>query len=287
MEELGDVAVFVRVVEAGSFSAAARALWMPKSSVSRRVARLENRLGVRLLHRTTRSLALTDAGRAYHARVSVALAELDSAAGAAADSREAPRGVVRLAARPDVGVEVLPELVAAFLTRYPEVRVEVELSVSADLVEGGFDLALRAGPGGRGSTRLQDTRFRLYASPVYLARKGIPQRPTDLADHSCLRFGDADQWLLHGPRGEVPVPVTGPLAADDLSFVRRAAVAGVGIALLPDPAVAPSVRAGLLTLVLPDHHAEGQPLHLVVPSDRHLPSRVAVLRDFLLANFPR
>ncbi|GAA3029957.1 LysR family transcriptional regulator [Actinokineospora globicatena] len=287
MEELGDVAVFVRVVEAGSFSAAARAMWMPKSSVSRRVARLENRLGVRLLHRTTRSLALTDAGRAYHARVSVALAELDSAAGAAADSREAPRGVVRLAARPDVGVEVLPELVAAFLTRYPEVRVEVELSVSADLVEGGFDLALRAGPGGRGSTRLQDTRFRLYASPVYLARKGIPQRPTDLADHSCLRFGDADQWLLHGPRGEVQVPVTGPLAADDLSFVRRAAVAGVGIALLPDPAVAPSVRAGLLTSVLPDHHAEGQPLHLVVPSDRHLPSRVAVLRDFLLANFPR
>ncbi|MBB4963438.1 LysR family transcriptional regulator [Saccharothrix violaceirubra] len=287
MEELGDVAVFVRVVEAGSFSAAARVLWMPKSSVSRRVARLENRLGVRLLHRTTRSLALTDAGRAYHARVSVALAELDSAAGAAADSREAPRGVVRLAAPPDVGAEVLPELLAAFLARYPEVRVEVALSPSADLVEGGFDLALRGGAGGRGATRLQDTRFRLFASPVYLARKGNPQRPAELEGHLCLRFGDVDRWLLHGPRGEVSVAVTGPLAADDLSFVRRAAVAGAGIALLPEPSVAPAVRAGLLVPLLPDHHAEGRPLHLVVPSDRHLPSRVAVLRDYLVANFPR
>ncbi|MBM7773930.1 DNA-binding transcriptional LysR family regulator [Actinokineospora baliensis] len=287
MDELGDVAVFVQVVATGSFSAAARVLWMPKSSVSRRVARLENRLGVRLLHRTTRSLALTEAGRAYHARVSVALAELDSAAGAASDSREAPRGVVRLVARPDVGAEVLPELVAAFLARYPEVRVEATLSASADLVEGGFDLALRAGAGGRGSTRLQDTRFRLFASPVYLARKGIPQRTADLAAHQCVRFGDVEQWVLHGPRGEVTVDVVGQLAADDLSFVRRAAVAGAGIALLPEPAVAPSVRTGLLTPVLPDHHAEGQPLHLVVPSNRHLPSRVAVLRDFLVANFPR
>ncbi|SES33558.1 LysR family transcriptional regulator [Actinokineospora terrae] len=287
MEELGDVAIFVQVVAAGSFSAAARALWMPKSSVSRRVARLENRLGVRLLHRTTRSLALTDAGRAYHARVSVALSELDSAAGAAADSGEAPRGVVRLAARPDVGAEVLPELVAAFLARYPEVQVDITLSPSVDLIEGGFDLALRAGPESRGSTRLQDTRFRLFASPVYLARKGIPQRPADLEGHLCLRFGDADQWHLRGPRGEISVAVKGPLAADDLSFVRRSAIAGVGIALLPAPAVAASVRSGLLTPVLPDHYAEGQPLHLVVPSDRHLPLRVAVLRDFLLANFPR
>ncbi|WP_026422127.1 LysR family transcriptional regulator [Actinokineospora inagensis] len=286
MDELGDVAVFVRVVAAGSFSAAARALWMPKSTVSRRVARLENRLGVRLLHRTTRSLALTDAGRAYHARVSVALSELDSAAGAAADNRETPRGLVRMTAPPDVGAEVLPELLAAFLARFPEVRVDVSLSTRTDLVDGGFDLALR-GTGGRGSTRLQDTRFRLFASPVYLARRGVPPRPADLAGHQCLRFGDVDQWLLHGPRGEVAVSVSGPLVADDLSFVRRAAVAGAGIALLPEPSVAASVRSGLLTPVLPDHHAEGRPLHLVVPSDRHLPSRVAVLRDFLVANFPR
>ncbi|WP_033400929.1 LysR family transcriptional regulator [Actinokineospora enzanensis] len=286
MEELGDVAIFVRVVEAGSFSAAARALWMPKSSVSRRVARLENRLGVRLLHRTTRSLALTDAGRAYHARVSVALAELDSAAGAATDSREAPRGVVRLAAPPDVGAEVLPDLMAAFLARYPEVRVEVSLSSQTDLVEGGFDLALRGGAGGQGSTQLQDARFRLFASPVYLARRGTPQRPTDLTTHLCLRFGDTDRWLLHGSRGEISVDITGPLSADDMSFIRRAAIAGAGIALLPVPSVAPSVRSGLLAPVLPDHHAKGRPLHLIVPSNRHLPLRVAVLRDFLVANFP-
>ncbi|WP_253889634.1 LysR family transcriptional regulator [Actinokineospora diospyrosa] len=287
MEELGDVAVFVRVVATGSFSAAARALWMPKSSVSRRVARLENRLGVRLLHRTTRSLALTEAGSAYHARVAPALAELDSAAGAAADTREVPRGTVRLAARPDVGAEVLPELVAAFLARYPEVRVEVALAAPADLVEGRFDLALRAGPGGPGATRLQNTRFRLFASPVYLARRGTPQRPADLPTHHCLPFGDATHWHLRSPQGEVSVAIAGPLTSDDLTFVRRAAVAGVGIALLPHPAAAPSVRAGLLTPVLPDHHTEGQPLHLVVPSDRHLPLRVTVLRDFLVANFPK
>ena len=144
--DLDDVAVFVRVVEARGFSAAARALRVPKSSVSRRVARLESKLGIRLLHRTTRSLTLTEAGRTYHDRVSVALAAMVDAASAAVEAREVPRGTVRISAPPDVGAEVLPEIVADFVSRYREVRVDVELAAdSPNLVEGGYDPALRGG----------------------------------------------------------------------------------------------------------------------------------------------
>lgn len=292
--DLDDIAVFVQVVDAGSFTAAARVLRAPKSSVSRRVARLEGRLATRLLHRTTRSLALTEAGRTYYTRVSTALAALDEAAGAALDARETPRGTVRVTAPPDVGAEVLPALVAAFIRRHPHVRVDIDFSPDPpDLVTGGHDLALAAGrrPGTSSArTKLQDMAFRLYAAPDYLARAGEPQRPQDLADHACVLFRpqhDHCRWRLHGRHGAVDVQVGGPVAANDLSFVRRAAVAGSGIALLPELVGARAVADGGLRAVLPDHHADGDPLYLVYPSNRYVPLEVRVLRDFLLEHFPR
>ncbi|GLZ37129.1 LysR family transcriptional regulator [Actinokineospora sp. NBRC 105648] len=291
--DLGDVAVFARVVDAGGFSAAATALRAPKSSVSRRVARLESALGTRLLHRTTRSVTLTEAGRAYYARVSNALAEMSEAAAAALDAREEPRGTIRMTAPPDVGAEILPGLIAGFVARHPHVRVEVDfVAETPSLVHGGYDLGLH---GGRpdpslAATKLQDTAFRLYAAETYLARAGVPHRAEDLAGHACVLFRVKDgttRLNLRHRDGDINVEVSGPIAANDLSFVRRAAIAGAGIALIPALVGARSVANGRLVAVLPDYHATGIPLNLVYPSTRHVPLHVRALRDHLLTHFPQ
>lgn len=292
--DLRDVSFFVSVVETGGISAAARALSAPKSSVSRGVARLENNLGVRLLHRSTRSLTPTEAGQSFYERVSVALREMNEAASAAIEAREVPKGTVRVSAPLDVGAEVLPHLVARFVESHPEVTVEVELSADApSLIQGGFDLALRGGPqpdSGLIARKLQDTLFKLYASPAYVAKTGAPANPEDLSEHQCIlsrsRNG-RDEWRLRGSRGLARVVVRGSVVANDLSFIRRAAVAGSGIALLPDIVGSLLVRNGVLREVLADYHASGYPLYIVYPSRKHVPLRVRALRDFIVESFPR
>ncbi|MEU6155090.1 LysR family transcriptional regulator [Actinosynnema sp. NPDC047251] len=299
--DLGDIAVFVQVVNSGGFTAAARTLHAPKSSISRQVKRLERRLGTQLLHRTTRAITLTDAGRDFHRRVATALAEVDDAVIAVVDAHEVPRGVVRFTAPPDLGAEVLPALLAAFTAKHPLVHVEVDLLArTPDLVEAGYDLALRVGrPAEHGLTtgKLQDMSFRLYASPGYLAAAGgPPDTAADLADHSCVLFR-ADRgrarWLLHRrPAGDgagadvVEVDVRGRLAANDMSFVRRAAIAGAGIALLPRLVGESAVATGDLTPVLPAYETASIPLYLTYPSSAHVPLAVQALRDHLLAEFP-
>ncbi len=292
--DLGDVAVFVKVVETGGFSAAARALLEPKSSVSRRVAHLERALGTRLLHRTTRTVALTESGSAYYARVAPALADLDVAAGLVRGEAEQPRGTIRLTAPPDVGNELLPSILADFVRRYPEVRVEIDLSAETpNLIEGGFDLALR-GTGRNdeslAATKLQDTAFRLYASADYLDQHPAPTHPDELADHSCVLFRSRDGkslWQLQaGQNTRADVMVAGTISANDLSFVRRAAIAAAGIALLPEVVAIQSVVANELLPVLPNWWAGGSPLYLVYASRQHLPLRVTALRDHLLRHFP-
>lgn len=292
--DLSDVEVFVRVVEANGFSAAARALRLPKSTVSRRVARLEDALGTRLLQRTTRSLSLTEAGREYHSRVSGALAAMEEAAALALQAQEHPHGAVRLAAPPDVGSELLPGLLAGFVERFPDVRVEVDLDPNAPgLVEGGYDLALRAGRPvdvTAATVRLQQVDFRLYAAPGYRDRRGLPEKPDELVGHACVLFRARNgraRWRLEGPGGEVEVVVGGSLSADDMTFVRRAAIAGVGVALLPELVGERAVATGRLCPVLPAFHSPGIPLYLVHPSATHVPLHVRVLRDFLLGGFPQ
>ena len=299
--DLDDVVAFVHVVDAGGITAAARVLQAPKSSVSRRVARLEQRLGTRLLQRTTRSVTLTDAGHEFHTRVAPALAEVRDAADAAFDAREVPRGTVRFAALPDVGAEVLPALVAGFAAAHALVRVELDLDADPEsLLDTGHDLALCAGrPVGRGLTAylLQDMTLGLYAAPAYLARAGTPATPADLAGHECVLFrpeAGRGRWRLHrdgsdgpGSGRSVEVVVHGRVAADDTGVVRRAAVAGAGVALLPRLVGELSVAAGELRPVLPDHRSDAAPLHLVHPARRHVPLAVRALRDHLLRHFPR
>lgn len=290
--DLNDVVALVRVVEAGSFTGAAAALGLPKSAVSRRVARLEEALGVRLLQRTTRSLHLTDAGVAYHARAAGALGALAEARDVATEATGEPRGTVRLTAPVDMGGGVISEVLTAFAKAYPKVNVDVELTGRlVDLVAEGFDLAIRAGQLRDSSLvarRLGEAHTVLVASPEYLARRGTPKTVADLAKHECILFRSKQgesKWALEGPRGEETVIVHGTLTGDDFTFVRSVAAHGGGIGLVPVPGTATDFEAGRLVPVLTDYHGPSSPVHLVYPSARFLPQRVAVLRDFVVQNF--
>ncbi len=285
-----DIVAFVSVARAGTFTSAARDMHVPKSSLSRRVARLEQRLGAQLLQRTTRSLTLTEAGEVFHSRAAAALDELSAAASLAAETRRVPRGRVRMAAPQDVGAEVLPEIIASFTERHPEVRVEIDLtSDEPDIVIGRYDLVLRIGAGGASSNavRLQDTRFRVYASPRYLERAGAIERIGDLSNHECIVVRGASAWHLERRGRASDIEVCGQISTNDLTFARRAAIAGGGLVLLPDLVGNIEAQRGALACVLPDFHARGMPLWLELPWTRYVPLRVGALRDHLVDTFPQ
>lgn len=291
--DLNRIAVFAKVVEAGSFTAAATALGVRKSSVSRSVAALEADLGIRLLQRTTRRLSLTDAGRAYHERARDALAALEEARGAAASLGAEPRGLVRVTAPVDFADD-LAAVTGPFLRAHPGVRVDVLLTARyVDLVKEGFDLAVRAGALADSSLlarKLGDTELGLFASPAYLEAAGRPRRLSDLAAHECVLYragGPAATWRLAGPRGEEEVSVRGRVDTDEMAFVRAMLLAGFGVALAPLPVLAPLLEAGELERVLPRYARRSTPVHVVWPSRRFEPAAVALFRDALAEALPR
>ena len=287
--DLNQVAVFVRVVETGSFTQAAQALSLPKSSVSRSVSRLETELGVRLLQRTTRSVHLTDAGQAYYTQVARALSGLEEAQAAVSQMQATPKGLVRLTAAVDVGVNVVAGLIARFVRLHPDIHVEMVLTGRLiSLVEEGVDLAVRAGKLDDSSLvarRVGTLESRLFATPAYLRRHGTPKTVADLAGHDCVLFrgrrGRA-LWQLSGPKGAQRVEVTGHVSADDFAFIRQLLLAGSGIGLVPWTTCAQDVERGRLTRVLNDYAGPGGALSVVYPSSRYLPQRVLLLRDFLV-----
>jgi DNA-binding transcriptional LysR family regulator len=288
--DLNRVSAFVRVVQDGSFTAAAKALGLPKSSVSRSIAQLEQDLGIRLLHRTTRQLHLTDAGAAFYERVSRALGDIDEATLAASDTHAELRGAVRITAPVDIGVWALAPLVARFVRKHPQIRVELLLTGrTVDLVAEGVDLAVRAGPLRDSSLiarRIGELQAFAYASPRYLARRGAPQTMKELAQHDCVLFRATNgraTWEFETAEGKKEsVAVTGPLACDDMSFVRKAVMSGAGIGVIPAFLCARAVQSGRLVRVLDDLVLNGAVLHLAYPSARFVPQRVVVLRDFFL-----
>ncbi len=284
--DLNDVALFARVVESGSFTAAAASLGLPKSSVSRGVARLEAALGVRLLHRTTRRLRLSDAGRVYLDRASVALSGLDEARALVTDLGTEVRGTVRVTAAVDVGVRLLPPIVARFVALHPRVRVELSLTGRVvDLVEEGFDLAIRAGKLADSSLvarKLGVSRLGLFASTAYLGRRGAPRAVADLAAHDCVLFrtkGGRATWRLEGPEGDRAVEVRGAITADEMSCVSEILHEGAGIGVLP-PFLA-KARPGLVR-VLPRHAMAAATLAIVSPPVRYEPACVGLLREALV-----
>jgi len=283
--DLNHIVSFLRVVEAGSFTGAAKALGVPTSTVSRQVAQLEETLGVRLLQRSSRHVQLTEAGAAYHERVAPALINLEGASSEIRDLQEAPQGLVRITAPTDLGVDLLAEPLARFAQLHPSIQVEVALTArTVDLVAEGFDLALRAGVVRDVSLVARKIGFgdmMLVASEGYLKKRGEPRSLDDLVDHDCIGFRarrGRTTWALDGPEGAVEVEVNCRLSADDFAFVRALLLADAGIALAP--------RIGLcdskMRLVLPRYSFRAPGLNLVYPSAKHLPRRVALLRDYLV-----
>ncbi|MFO0758820.1 MAG: LysR family transcriptional regulator [Byssovorax sp.] len=287
---LDEIAAFVHVVKAGSFTAAAAQRGVPKSTLSRAVTRLEESLRSRLLQRPARELSLTDAGRAFYDRVAPHVAGLSDAAESGAGGDDQPRGVLRITAPLDVGEAFLAELLVRFTARYPLLRVEVDLSTrKANLIGEGIDVALRAtgkmDDANLVARRVGATEGQLFAAPSYLARRGTPSSPEELVTHECVLFRPREgsaEWVLRGPAGERTVTVSGRIAASDFSFVRSVLRVGAGIGLLPSIGAARDVAEGNLVRVLPGWSRTAGTLYVVYPVTRHLPKKVAVFRDFVL-----
>jgi DNA-binding transcriptional LysR family regulator len=291
--DYNDIPLFVRVVETHSFTAAAEALGREKSSVSRAVARLESDLGVRLLQRTTRKLALTDAGQAFYERVRTSVSGVEEAANAVRELGSEPRGVIRATVPPDAHILGIGEALADFVELYPQIHIDLSLSARAvDLVAEGFDIAVRAGrltDSSLVARRIGSTDLAMFAAPKYLEVRGRPKSIRDLSKHDMLFFKQRgpSAWTLTGPDGPVTVELHGKITGDDMSFLTRAAVGGAGIALLPAIHARGPAERGELSLVLPEYTVEGGALHVVLPTSSFVPSRVALLRDFLVERLGR
>lgn len=290
MDRLDDLALFLRVLDLGSITAAARQLDLSPAVASQRLARLEKSLGVRLVHRTTRSLRPTAEGQALAAQGRHLVDDLDTLLNGLGQAGSEVAGNLRLTASATFGRLHLSPLLAEFLARHPRLQVSVDLSDTVvDLVAAGFDLAVRIGTLDDSrlvARRLAPNRRVLCASPDYLRRRGTPASPQDLVNHDCLLLtgarGRQDEWRLSdGAGGEVAVRVSGRLETTLGEFLRDAAVAGQGIAMHSTWHVADDLRNGSLQVVLPNHPPATTGIYAVMPQRRLVPPRVRAFVDFL------
>ncbi|HET6613426.1 MAG TPA: LysR family transcriptional regulator [Kofleriaceae bacterium] len=285
--DLNEILVFVHVVQEGSFSAAAGKLEMPKSTASRKVSALEDRLGARLLHRTTRKLSLTDAGKAYYQHAARVVAEVNEAGLAVTRLQGTPRGRLRVTAPLNFGY--LGPIVASFLKRYPQVQLEVVCADRVvDLVDEGFDVAVRAGNLADSTLiarHLGVLRQIVVASPVFLRNQGEPETPADLSRFDCVAFGagpDRTAWHLVATGGDTAtIAIRARMVVNDFDFLHQAALGGLGLALLPISSCADDLRAHRLSRVLGDWRSRDVPIHAVYPSTRYLSPTVKAFLDHL------
>ena len=292
MTDLNNIRFLVEAADRGSFSAAARALGVPPSMVSRKIAKLEEDTGTRLFQRTTRSLRLTDAGQIYIEHVRSAMQSLTLAHALVGESSGVLRGRIRVSA-PANAADALWNALSSFLDANPQVRIELELTDRyVDLVQEGFDFAIRAGAEAHGERligrRLFDAPRRLFASPKYLKARGVPRTVADLGDHDCVILGartDRVIWNVHVGKRVHHVVVNGRVAVNEVSLAIRCAVDGFGIAFLSQTLCASHVKSGRLLTVLPTANAGVSGMWLVYP-DRHLPPACRALADVLIRNFP-
>ena len=294
MDSIYGMRILARVVEAGGFSAAARQLDLAPSSISRQIQSLEDELGARLFHRTTRKLSLTEAGGIYYERASRILIDVDEAKLAASSADGRPSGVLRLTAPASLARLHIVPAVAVFQQKFPAVNVLLSVTDrQVDLVEEGFDVSLRLG-------RLSDTslmarkigsaRRNIFASPIYLEREGPPQAPADLENHSCVVFRShpgRNVWSFRERNRTTKVRVGGKFVADNGEALVSAAVAGLGLILVPRWLASDELEKGRLVTVLaevPPIPAE-TPLYALYPHQRHLPPKVRVFIDFFVERF--
>ena len=290
MLDLNDIALFVEVVRSGSFAEAARRLGMPPNTVSRRVLQLEATLGTRLLQRSTRKLTLTGPGEAFHGQCAQAVDGLVEAGQALMTGQQEASGRVRVAAPADFFDFFPMEWVAGCLAAHPRVRLDFVLSdASADLIADRIDVAFRGGmlqdSGYVGRQVMQASSDGLVASPAYLAARGVPSRLDEVAQHDCATFAHASgfvTWRLATAEGATAeVRIGARISGNTLQTLRKAAVAGMGIALLPYTVVRPDLLAGLLVPVLPQYRRAGYGMHVLYPSRRQLPRAVSAFIDLV------
>ena len=292
LPDLEGLAMFAKVAEARGFARAADAMGVSKATVSKAVSRLEERLGTRLFHRTSRNLALTDAGRTVLAAATDMLAAAEAAEQRALDQASTPRGLVRLAAPMTFGLAYVAPALPAFLAANPWITVDVDLSDQmVDLIGGGYDVGLRIGTLSDSSLiarKLCDVRLMVVGSPAYFDQHGRPGHPRELAAHDCLTYALASQeiWRFRSQDGEdVSVRLNSRMRANNADPLICAAVAGLGVAMLPDFMLAGQTGDGRLEEVLKDWTPPPGALHLVTPPGGHRPARVTALIDFLAARF--
>lgn len=287
MDLLGGLRTFVRVIETGSFSAVAREGRATQSSIARQIAQLESHFGVRLIHRTTRRLSLTDDGARLleHARTLLEdAAAMEEELGATGSS---VRGQVRIALPMSLGLYVAPRL-PDLLARHPELSVDLVLGDRVvDLIEDRIDLALRGGTIADSSLvarRLGMFSPAVIASPSYLSRAGMPAHPDELAGHACIvqaQGPGGGVWRFTGPEGAIEVRVSGAIRVNDSETARRIVLAGQGIALMPGVQAIDNLRDGSLVKILKDFPTHSVPIHIVYPSRRNQPARVRVVMEFI------
>ena len=293
MDTLASMAMFVRVVEAGSFAAAAEASGVSPTMAGKHIRAIEQRLGARLLHRTTRRQQLTEVGRLYYERCKQVLADVELADRSALELQATPRGRLRITAPMSFGSRRLTPAITDYLQRHPEVSVDLSLDNRVyDLVGEGYELAIRIGAIDDPqlvARPLLPYRMLLAATPAYLARHGTPHQPKDLTDHICLGLSNwrrRDQWRLLGPEGrECDVPVQGRLAVDHGDALRIAALHDAGIVLQPEVLLADDLAAGRLLHVLPEWAPPSTPMHLLYAPDRRPTAKLRSMIEFLLERF--
>jgi DNA-binding transcriptional LysR family regulator len=292
MDKLNSIRAFTKVVQHGSFAAAARDLRLSRSAVSKYVMELEEELGVQLLSRTTRSVTATENGQAYYERCLAILSDLEEADLAATRLQAEVRGLLRINAPMSFGTLHLARAVADFMEKYPDLRIQLVLSdQQVDPVQEGFDVTLRIADLPSSSMiarRIAPARRSICASPSYLARHGTPNHPDDLRGHACLTYGHlatGNQWKLTGPDGDHWIAVPWTLCTNNAEVLRDAALQGRGIALLPTFIAGADFQQRRLATILPSYQAPEISIYALYPETRHLSPKVRVFIDFLAERF--
>ena len=292
MEDLERMAIFARVVEAKSFSAAARRLNLSKSLVSKQVTQLEKSVGARLLNRTTRALSLTDAGAVFYEHCSRVVEELEEARLAVGRLHAEPRGLLRISAPVAFGRLHIATALPEFLSTYPDLKIDmVTTDRFVDLAEEGYDLVVRIVDQPAPNVvarRLAPVTRRMVATPDYFSRYGVPVTPVDLEQHNCLTytyFNPQDPWRLRGPDGDISVSATGNLRVNDDDALAEAVVAGLGVALLPTFIIGKELQSGRLQSVLAEYIPLERHIYAVYLANRHVPAKIRAFIDHLLARF--
>ncbi len=294
MDRFENLRVFAAVVEAAGFTPAAQRLGLSRAATSKHVRQLEDRLGARLLNRTTRRVAVTAAGRTFYEQCRRILAELDEAEHAASELHNEPRGELRVVAPTNFGLAEIGTTIADFVAAFPRLRVSLTMSDRlSDPIEGGYDIAISVDmPRGASSSliarKLNTSRRILCAAPDYLARRGTPQIPEDLVAHDCLSYAYVaapDEWHLVGADGERVVRVSGPIVTSHRHVLRTAAVRGLGIAYGPPDFFREDLGAGRLVQVLNEYALPDATIYAVYPVSRRLSAKVKVFNDFMTRFF--